>query len=77
MASSAVICGCMSVGKPGWGWVFTLHLRRGLSHTTRTVSSPSSTVTPISSSLAEMDSRCLGVTFRTVTSPPVAAAATM
>ena len=45
--------------------VFTLHLRRGRWQYTRTVSSPSSTVTPISTSLAEMDSKCLGVTFFT------------
>ena len=77
MDSSVVIWGCISVGKPGWGMVFTLHLRRGRWQYTRTVSSPSSTVTPISTSLAEMDSKCLGVTFFTVTSPPVAAAATM
>ena len=43
MDSSVVIWGCISVGKPGWGMVFTLHLRRGRWQYTRTVSSPSST----------------------------------
>ena len=73
--STVVIWGCISVGKPGWGRVFTLHLRNCRSQNTRTLSSPSSTVTPISTSLAEMDSKCLGVTFFTVMSPWVAAAA--
>ena len=54
-----------------------LHLLRGPSRTIRTASSYSSTFTPISSSLAVMDSKCFGITLRTVTSPPVAAAATI
>ena len=77
MESSAAICGCMSVGKPGCGIVFTLHLLSGPSQRTRTASSYSTTVTPISISFAVMDSRCFGVTFFTSTSPRVAAAAAM
>ena len=42
---------------------------------TRTASSYSITVHPISISLAEIHSKCLGITFLIKTSPPVAAAA--
>ena len=45
--------------------------------TTRTASSNSVTSQPISASLAEIASRCLGITFLTITSPLVAAAAHM
>ena len=74
-ASVTPICGCISVGNPGYGSVFTCVLVRSPLDTTRTASSNSSTSQPISSSLAIVASKCFGMTFNTVTSPLVAAAA--
>ena len=69
------ICGCMSVGKPGYGIVLTLARRMTPVRCTRMASSYSAIFTPISRSLAEMQSICLGMTFWMSTSPPVAATA--
>ena len=55
--------------------VFTFTRFRGPFRRTRTASSRSSTSTPISTSLAVMQSRCLGMTFWMSTSPPAAATA--
>ena len=53
-------------------------LRRSvLAPLTRMESSYSCTMVPVSRSFALMHSRCLGITFLTRTSPPVAAAATI
>ena len=68
--------GCWtSVGNPGYGAVFTLTPFRSPSTYTLTLSSPSSTIAPISISFAAIDSKCFGITFFIVTSPLVAAAA--
>ena len=75
--SAAANCGCISVGKPGYGMVLMLTRRRRPELLTVTQSSPAMTVTPISRSLAEMDSRWRGMTLFILTSPPAAAAATM
>ena len=61
--SVTAIWGCISVGKPGYGRVFTCVCLSGLEATTRTASSDSVTSQPISDSFAEMDSRCFGITF--------------
>ena len=74
-ASVTPICGCISVGNPGYGNVFTCVLLKSPFDTTRTASSNSSTSQPISRSFAIVASRCFGITFNTVTSPFVAAAA--
>ena len=76
-ASVTPICGCISVGNPGYGRVFTCVLVRSPFDTTRTASSNSSTSQPISTSFAIVASKCFGITFSTVTSPLVAAAANM
>ena len=68
---------CTSVGNPGYGAVLTLTPFKGLSTVTLTLSSPSSTIAPISKSFAEIDSKCFGITFFIVISPFVAAAAIM
>ena len=70
-----VICGCISVGNPGYGSVLTCVLISRLFAVTRTASSEISTWHPISSSFAVSDSRCFGMTLWIVTSPRVAAAA--
>ena len=58
--------GCwISVGNPGYGVVFIFTPFKGLVTRTLTQSSPSSTVAPISVSLAEIDSKCFGITFLT------------
>ena len=75
--SAAANCGCISVGKPGYGMVFIFTLRSLPELLTVTESSPAMTVTPISRSLAEMDSRWRGMTLFILTSPPAAAAATI
>ena len=62
-------------GYPGYGNVFTCVLFSLPFATTRTASSNSSTSQPISISFEMVASRCFGITFRTVTSPRVAAAA--
>ena len=64
----------MSVGNPGYGVVFILTPLSSPSTVTLTLSSPSSTTTPISISFAVIDSKCLGITFFIVMSPLVAAA---
>ena len=74
-ANVTPICGCMSVGNPGYGSVFTCVLFKRLFATTLTASSNSSTWHPISSNLEIVASRCFGITFNTVMSPFVAAAA--
>ena len=74
-ASVTPICGCISVGNPGYGSVFTCVLWSLFFATTRTASSNSSTSQPISSSFAIVASKCFGITLSTVTSPIVAAAA--
>ena len=76
-ASTTLIWGCISVGKPGYGWVFTCVRFRRLVATTRTESSDSSIWHPISTSFALIASRCFGITFLTTTSPLVAAAPIM
>ena len=52
--SVTAIWGCISVGKPGYGRVFTCVCLSGLEATTRTASSDSVTSQPISDSFAEM-----------------------
>ena len=75
IASVTTICGCISVGYPGYGSVFTcVHFKLSVP-ITRTASSYSSIVQPISKSLAVIASKCFGITFFTRTSPRVAAAA--
>ena len=74
-ASTTPICGCISVGYPGYGNVFTCVLVRRPLATTRTASSNSSTSHPISTNLEIVASKCFGITLSTVTSPRVAAAA--
>jgi len=74
-ARTTAICGCISVGNPGYGSVFTLVDFNSSLPITRTLSSPSMTWHPISSSFADKDSRCFGMTSLTVISPLVAAAA--
>ena len=74
-ASVTAICGCISVGYPGYGKVFTCVLRSFFAEITRTASSNSSTSHPISSNLAVIASRCFGITFLIRISPRVAAAA--
>ena len=73
--SATVICGCISVGKPGYGRVLTLTRDSGPRRVTRTASSCSSISTPISLSLAVMQSRCLGMMFLMSRLPPAAATA--
>ena len=75
--SAVVICGCMSVGKPGYGSVLMLVLVSLPSRRTSTASSNSVTSTLISRSFAVMHSRWRGMTFFTRTEPPQAAAAAM
>ena len=72
-ARTTAICGCISVGNPGYGNVLTLVLLRLPLLITLTQSSPSITSQPTSISLADNDSRCLGITSLTTTSPRVAA----
>jgi UDP-N-acetylglucosamine 1-carboxyvinyltransferase len=74
-ARVTVICGCISVGNPGYGRVLMLVCRCFGLPTTRTASSNSTTSQPISNNFAEIASRCFGITFLTVISPRVAAAA--
>ncbi len=57
-AIHTAICGCMSVGKPGYGMVFTFERRSRWSASTRIASSYSVTFAPISRSFAVMQSRC-------------------
>lgn len=70
-ASATAICGCISVGYPGYGKVFTCVLRSFFAEITRTASSNSSTSHPISSNLAVIASRCFGITFLIRISPRV------
>ena len=70
-----VICGCISVGKPGYGRVLIRVRFSSPDAVTRTASSYSVTVQPISRSFELMHSRCFGITFLTRMSPRVAAAA--
>ena len=74
-ASVTVICGCISVGNPGYGSVLISVCTWLGRPTTRTASSNSVTSQPISISFAEIASRCFGMTFCTITSPRVIAAA--
>ena len=69
------ICGCISVGNPGYGSVVTCVWCSFPSEIIRTASSNSSTLHPASTSLAVVASRCFGITSFTSTSPPAAAAA--
>ena len=74
-ASVTVIWGCISVGNPGYGRVLmSVCLCLGLP-TTRTASSNSITSQPSSISFALIASRCFGITFCTIMSPRVIAAA--
>ena len=74
-ASATAICGCISVGKPGYGSVLTLVLPTSPCAITLIQSSPSISSHPISLSFAVIDSRCLGITSFITISPCVAAAA--
>ena len=74
-ANNVANCGCISVGKPGYGNVLIcVGPKRSSIPTTRTASSYSSTVAPISTSFALIASKCFGITFLISTSPFVAAA---
>ena len=75
--SVIAICGCISVGNPGYGSVLICVWRRRCAATTLTASSDSSISAPISINFAEIVSKCLGITFLIRTSPLVAAAAIM
>ena len=77
MASRVVICGCMSVGKPGCGSVFTLVLFNFALRRTKIESSYSSISQPVCSNLSVIASRCFGMTFLISTSPPAAAVMVM
>ena len=66
---SVVICGCISVGNPGWGIVLTLVRTSGPSTQTRMLSSNSSMFTPIFRILLVIGSRCLGITLVTIKVP--------
>ena len=74
---STAICGCISVGKPGYGSVVTCVCFKCPSDITLTESSNSSTWQPTSNSFAVVASRCFGMTSFTSTLPPVAATANM
>ena len=74
---STAICGCISVGKPGYGSVVTCVCFKCPSDITLTESSNSSTWQPTSNSFAVVASRCFGMTFFTSTLPPAAATANM
>lgn len=57
------ICGCKSVGKPGYGKVFTVALFGLLLQATLIESPKSSTTPPISNILAVTQSKCSGIQF--------------
>ena len=69
------ICGCISVGKPGYGSVVTCVWCSFPSEIIRTASSNSSTLQPASKSFAVVASKCFGITSLTRTFPPAAATA--
>ena len=73
---SDVICDCMSVGNPGYGWVF-MSTGETLFPLTLTDVSSSDISTPASLSFAVTGLRWSGTTLSMVMSPPVIAAATM
>ena len=73
-ASVTAICGCISVGNPGYGSVLICVALNRPSAMTRTASSYSITRAPISFNLEEIASKCFGITFLMSTFPLVAAA---
>ena len=75
MPRTTVICGCISVGNPGYGSVVICVWVNPLLATMRTASSNSSIIHPASISFADVASKCFGITFFIKTSPFVAAAA--
>ena len=75
--SSAVISGCISVGKPGCGIVLSLSGFSSPVRVIRSASSNSSTSQPAARSLAVIGSMCFGITLCSVMSPFVIAAATI
>ena len=71
------ICGCKSVGNPGYGNVLILALLGLLLHQTLILSPLSSTFPPTSIILAVIDSKCFVIQFFNNKSPLVATAASM
>ena len=71
------ICGCKSVGKPGYGKVFTVALFGLLLQATLIESPKSSTIPPISNILAVTQSKCSGIQFFINISPLEATAASI